>query len=162
MGLLDSFLRRPPRVPRCVHVYVSADKAIVAAMHRNLAGIYYEQAAPVVLVGPSDAATLGAAFKRAFDGFSVKDANLRQHKRSDWPAYKASGLRTLKDFEARFRHVSCSGLDDANMIVQASTAHPGDKSISLNISFNPALPPSRIGEHLMQLLAMTDAREGRT
>ena len=157
MRLLDAILRRPPRAARCVHIYASIDNTIVAAMHRNFAGIYYEQIDPVVLAGSPDPVALGAAFKQAFDRFSVKDANLREHKRSDWPAYRASGLRTIKEFERRYRAVACQGLNDSNAVVHASMARPDAADCTTTISFNPQLPPEDIGANLHRLLDLVAA-----
>ena len=150
MRLLDAILRRPARVPRLVHVYASSDDTIVAAMHRNFAGIYYEQADPIVLAGPADAEALGSAFKRAFDRFRVKDVNLREHKRSDWPAYRASGLRTIKEFESRYRFVSCSSADATNRLVHASFEPTG--AAGHMIEFAADAPATVIGERIAHLL----------
>lgn len=150
--MLRSLFGAPqPSVPRGVHVYLGPDAAIVAATHQNLAGIYYEQADPQVLRTPIDPAQLGAAFRQAFDRFSVQDKNLRDARRSDWPAYQASGLRSLKDFERTYQTVLCYALNPSNAVVRASIAHPAHEGIELSCSFNPLLAPEVIGAQLLQL-----------
>ena len=57
-------------VARGVHLYFSGACTIVAPLHRNLAGIYYEQSKPIVLNGDVSSASLGVAFREAFDLFS--------------------------------------------------------------------------------------------
>ena len=158
MGLLDAFRSKPtPAVARCVNVYVSDADFIVVAMHRNLDGIDDEQDDPLSVANARDAAGLGGAFQQAFDRFSVEDTNLRDRQRSDWPAWRASGVGTRKEFERRYRFMHCAGLNAANAVVRASLAHPRDGEIELATIFNPRLSPEQIGERLLRLLVV--ARE---
>jgi len=138
-------------------LYFSADSVIVAAMHQNLAGIYYEQPAPFAIQGTPTPEQLGHAFREAFDRFSIKDANLQEFKRSEWPAFKASGLRSLKEFERLYRPVGIYGVNASNALVRASVAHPVQSKIELSVSFNPLLAHEQIGESLLQLLEVANA-----
>ncbi|TXI94620.1 MAG: hypothetical protein E6Q34_04430 [Burkholderiaceae bacterium] len=45
---------------RCVNVYASSQCFIIAAMHQNFAGIYYEQLEPVLIQGKPSAEELGS------------------------------------------------------------------------------------------------------
>jgi hypothetical protein len=138
-------------------LYISHGSVIVAPLHKNVAGIYYEQATPQVLEGLPTAVQIGNAFRVAFDKFSIKDAQLHATKRSDWPAYRASGLHSMKAFEQTYRLVSCFGLNSSNAIVRAATAHPSCADIELSISFNPDLDAKAIGEHLIRLIEAVNA-----
>jgi hypothetical protein len=152
--MLRGFLnRRATAVPRGVHVHVAADRVIVAATHQNLAGIYYEQPAARVIEGEPRAQILGTAVRQAFDAFSVKDADLSQARKSDWPAFQASGLKSVQEFERQYRTVHCYGLDPSNATVRASIAHPTRAGIELSTSFNPLQAPEEIGVQLLQLVA---------
>ena len=138
-------------------LYVGAQCTIVAVMHQNLAGIYYEQSAPRVTQGQPEAESTGRAFREAFDRFSSKDANLAEFKRSDWPVFKASGLRAVKEFERLFRVVNCVGINASNSMVRASVAHPMHPGIEMSVSFNPLLVHEVIGTGLMQLIKVANA-----
>ena len=139
-------------VPQGVHMYFSADDVIVAAMHQNLAGIYYEQSAPTVIQGMPSTLQLGAAFREAFEKFSIQDANLRDFNRSEWPAFKGSAFKSPKEFERTYRRVAAFGINASNAVVRASTPHPTHPTIELSVSFNPLGQSEQIGLSLMQLL----------
>ncbi|HEU4852892.1 MAG TPA: hypothetical protein VFT37_12135 [Telluria sp.] len=140
-----------------MHFYVSAKGVIAAAVHQNLAGIYYEQAAPITLEGMPTAMQLGDAFRTAFDRFSIRDTDLRNVKKSDWPAFEASGLRSIKEFERAYRLIGCYGLNGSNAVVRAAIAHPVESGVELSVCFNPLLPPAAIGEQLMRLAEVANA-----
>lgn len=145
------FPQPKPEAPGGAHLYIAPGGIIAAAVHRNLAGIYYEQAAPVRMEGTPTAAQLGDAFRSAFDRFSIRDLNLRDAKKSDWPAFQASGMRSMKQFERGYRLMSCYGLDASNAVVRAAIAHPDGGGVELSVSFNPHLPAESIGDELMRL-----------
>nr|WP_314857654.1 hypothetical protein [uncultured Undibacterium sp.] len=130
---------------------------IIAAMHQNFAGIYYEQLTPFVIQGKPTAEQLGSAFRDAFNGFSIKDANLSGFNRSDWPAFKASDLHTVKEFERRFKSISCVSCNSSNAVVRASVAHPTHPSIEMSVSFNPLAAPETIGVSLLHLFEAANA-----
>ena len=156
--MLRSILPQPKNATiRGVNLYFSPESVIVAAMHQNLAGIYYEQSAPVVIQGIYTAAQLGRAFRDAFDSFSIKDADLRESKNSEWPAFKVSGLRSVKEFERQYRPISSYGINTSNAIVRASVAHPVRPNIELSVSFNPLMAHEQIGDSLMQLFQAANA-----
>lgn len=138
-------------VIRGVHLYFGREQVIVVPMHQNLAGIYYEQPGAMVIQAPLTVRQLGEAFSRAFAMFSVKDANLRDSKRSEWPAFVASGLRSIKEFERMYRCIGCYSVNSANAIVRASTSHPVFGNIELSASFNPHGSPEAIGAALIEL-----------
>jgi hypothetical protein len=142
---------------RAVHIYVSEPSVIVAAMHMNLAGIYYEQPEPIVVEGMPSAGQLGTAFREAFDRFSVKDADLRDSKRSEWPSFRASRLRSVKEFESQYRPMRCYGVNSSNALVRATIEHPSRPEIELATSFNPCLPSETLGESLLRLLEAANA-----
>lgn len=142
---------RKPEVPRLVRVFFSDDRLIVVPMHQAATGVYYEQAAPIVLESPVTPAVLGTAFCAAFDAFSVTDADLQGMKRSDWPAFQASGLRSMKAFERAYLPMVCESLNPSNATVRASVAHPSEADLEIAAHFNPMLAPEPIGTLLLRL-----------
>jgi hypothetical protein len=150
--MIRSLFSRPKQAAiRGVNLYFSSSSVIVAATHQNADGIHDEQPTPVLLHGRPTAEQLGAAFRKAFDDFSVQDKSLREAKRSDWPAFQVSGVRSMKEFEKLFRPMRCYGLNTSNAVVRASVAHPTHDGIELSVSFNPLLGPDVIGGKLLQL-----------
>ena len=151
--MIHRLFRNQKLVPAAAHLYVSneRDKLIVASVHQNSDGIYFEQSgARLFDYWPNDE-QLGQAFKDAFEAFAPKDADLRNHKKTDWPAYKASRLRSARAFESEYQLVSCYSLNESNAIVRASMVHPAVPEVELSTSFNPKLPASRIGTLLAKL-----------
>ena len=149
--MFQSFLRlRDPPVERMVQIYHSGTRFIVAAMHQVPGGMYYEQPGPVVfeVQQPAD---LGVAFRTAFDAFSLRDVDMSSMKKSDWPAYIASGLRSMKMFEREYTAICCAGLNPSNAIVRASRLYLADPEMELSITFNPLSHPEEIGTLLLRL-----------
>lgn len=148
--LRSLFGPRERPVERVVQIYFSGTRFIVAAMHQNNAGIYYEQPDPIVveLRQPAD---LGGAFHAAFDAFSRKDRDLSAVKKSDWPAFLASGLRSMKAFEREYTAIQCHGLNPSNAVVRACRVYPRDPAMELSIGFNPMLEAEVVGGILLRL-----------
>lgn len=147
-----------PAAASAVQLYFSEDVVIVAATHRNLAGIYFEQAGGTVrMAGVPSAHELGQAFQAAFRSFSMMEADLRNAKGTDWPAFKASGARSIRQFNDTFRTVSCYSLNPSNAIVRASTPHARNSEIELSTSFNPLMSAEIIGAQLLRLLEVAKA-----
>jgi len=158
--LRSLFSSREHAAERRVHIYFSGTRFIVAAMHRNDAGIYYEQpgAAVVDVVRPVD---LGVAFRSAFDAFSQRNRDLPAVGKSDWPAFVASGLPSVKAFEREYTAIQCQGLNASNAVVRASRAYPADPEMELSIAFNPLLGAEAIGGMLLRLArAASEAEVG--
>lgn len=155
--LRSVFARTKPDPIRGAHLYFSTGSVIVAAVHQNAAGIYYEQAEPIVLQGVPSAVQLGDAFQAAFQKFSIGDASLHETRKSEWPAFQASGLRSMREFERLFRPMICYSVNSANITVRASVAHASCPDIELSISFNPLLAAEAVGERLMRLVKAADA-----
>lgn len=146
---LVSFLK--PKVPRLVRVFFSDSRIIVVPMENTPTGVYYEQSTPIVLPVPCSPTDLGTAFHQAFDGFKQTGRDLAGVRRSDWPAFHASGLRSMKAFERAYLPMVCESLNLSDAVVRASVAHPTEAGLELSTSFNPFLAPEKIGASLFQL-----------
>jgi hypothetical protein len=149
------FGSRERPVERVVRIFFSRTRAIVVAMHRNHAGIHYEQSDPMI-VDVRQPAELGVAFRAAFDAFSLRDQDLSGMKKSDWPAFKASGVASLKAFEREYTAVLCEGLNPSNATVRASRLYPADRELELSVTFNPLLDAEVVGATLLRLARAGD------
>lgn len=121
-------------------------------MHKNFAGIYYEQTASIATAGWPSEEYLGREFQTAFNRFSIADRDLRTAKAKEWPAYLASGLPTIKSFEHAYTRLEIFSLNDANILVRASVSHPLQTNIELSVTFNPLMSHSQVGRQLMDLI----------
>ena len=139
------------RMNASLAVYVGPKSVIVAARHATPEGILYEQDSPMVLA-PASPQSVGAAIKKAFHVFSMRPKNLRDSKPSDWPAFKASGLKSVKHFEADFRLLSVSYLNPSGAVARADFPIPGDEEFVVSTSFNPRLPDEEVGARVLALV----------
>lgn len=155
LGKLFGLKRLP--VAKGVHIYFSSAGIVVAALHQNLSGILFEQKGARYIEGQPDAAQLGAAFREAFDLFSVEDRDLSSATKAQWPAFLASKLSSVKRFESSYRFMSCMSVNSSNSVVRAATAHPTANGVELSVSFNPFLAPQIVGEELLKLVSVAVA-----
>jgi len=94
-------------------------KVIVAPLNVNQDGICYEQEAVRVLDAGYSLADLGDALKEALSAFSERPRDLRLHKKTDWPAFRASGLSSVARFESEFLPVSVECLNASGAVARA-------------------------------------------
>jgi hypothetical protein len=148
----------PREIPlvKGAHVYFSQNGIVVVALHQNSSGILFEQAEAQNIEGKPDAAQLGAAFREAFDLFSVKDRDPTGATKAEWPAFLASKLSSVRSFESSYRLMTCMSLNSSNSVVRATIAHPAANGVELSLSFNPLLTPQALGEQLLKLVAVAD------
>src|SRR5580658_5727022 len=120
------------------HIYLvdDAKPAIVAAMHHNAAGIFYEQDEVVVVVDWRQSSPLVAALRSALERFSFRDRNLRDSKRSEWPAYRASGCRSVQEFESSYICITVRPANEAEIIYIAEARPLGEEEIRLSVTAN--------------------------
>jgi hypothetical protein len=119
-------------------IYLADDTkpAIVAAIHHNAAGIYYEQDEAVVVADWREVLPLVAALRSALERFSFRDRNLRDSKLSEWPAYRVSGCRSVKEFQSSYFCISVRAANESELCYIAE-AHPLDeREISLCVTIN--------------------------
>jgi hypothetical protein len=137
---------------RCAQVYLAANRpSIVAAMHFNSAGIYYEQGEPSVTDSWRDGLALAASLRSSLERFSFRDANLRDAKKTDWPSYRASRCHSVKEFESLYLRVHVRALNEAELFYDAYAQPPGENDITLHVTLNRYGPDAEIGRQLVKL-----------
>lgn len=135
--MLNIFKKK--RLRKCCKVYIS-DKfrnIIIAAKHENNDGIIYEQKECYTSEYPIDASVLGEEIVRHLDMYSLKDDNLRFKKRSDWPAYKHSKSKSIRNFEMEYTSIFIQTANNRNLTLIIE-GHPHKSSlltINSSISF---------------------------
>jgi hypothetical protein len=138
---------------RYANVYLAQGRpAIVAAAYYNIAGIGYEQEDPLV-VAWGDEVALTEAVNTAVGLFCLRDRNLRDSKRTEWPAFIASKCKSASDFERTYQHIHVGALNSTGNEFEASAKPPGEPDIRLCISFPRIFNNPDLGRQLYKLYA---------
>jgi len=124
--------------------------AIVVPMHYNgKGGFLFEDDRAHVFRPLPDAEALGTEIFAAMERSQIKpETSHRGAKLTDWPAFKASGARSVKRFEADFIRVHVAGANEANIIYQLEGLPEKDAELRILASSNPR-PPDRLGERCL-------------
>jgi hypothetical protein len=95
LALLREVSKIMTNVRRCTLYLAENRPAIVAPVCYNSAGTYFESNEPTILSDWRDLEELAITVGGVLAQFSFKEANLREHKRSDWPSYRASKCHSI-------------------------------------------------------------------
>ena len=125
---------------------------LVAPMHVNQDGIGYEQEGVRLLPAGYSTADLGEALKQALSAFSERRRDVRLQKKTEWPAFRASGLSSVARFEREFLPVVVEYLNASGAVARAEVSLPDEDNIGVCCSFNPRLLAEDIGSRLAALL----------
>jgi hypothetical protein len=127
-----------PEYFRACNVYCrpDADQVIVASVY-NHGGLMAEKQGGASIVKFSDPASLHDAIRAALDACEY-DAhfNYSDQKKSDWPAYQASGYKTMKKFEAEFIRLLVKGVNEKNFFYDVTTPEFGELGLHLRVTVN--------------------------
>jgi hypothetical protein len=123
---------------RACNVYCrpEADQVIVASVY-NHGGLMAEKPGGASIVMFSDPAKLHDAVRAALDACEyVENFNYSDQKKSDWPAYQASGYKTVKRFEADFIPLLVKGVNEKNYFYEVTTPEFGEFRLHLALTVN--------------------------
>ena len=138
--------------PRRARVHLAEGKSgIVSAVHFNSAGIYYEQDERSVLADWRDGAVLPAALRASLHRFAFREANLRNQKKTDWPSYRASRCRSVREFEGLYLHIEVRAINEAELFYDAYSKPPGEDDITLHVTVNRYASDQEIRRQLLRL-----------
>lgn len=96
---------------------------------------------------------VGAAVLAALEACSWLDAfDLRGRSPRDWPAFRASGERSVRAFENGWAAVDVEGTDEENRAwtLQAALGDPQDLYLAATVAAAPTAP-SELGELVLHL-----------
>lgn len=117
-----------------VYCRPDADQVIVASVY-NHGGLMAEKPGGATLVRFSDPAALNIAIHAALDACEYEENfNYYNHRKSDWPAYQASGYKTMKHFEDEFVRLLVKGVNQKNLFYDVTTPEFGDFKLHLTIT----------------------------
>ena len=95
---------------------------------------------------------LGAASRQVLARFCRKDRNLYGSKLTDWPAFKASRLRSVKQFEASYLRLHVVAVNEAAIIFEASAFPPKESEIAFRVTFTKGNSNEEVGALLLRLI----------
>ena len=117
---------------RCARIFLAENRqAIVAAMHFNSAGIYYEQDDPSVIESWRDGLALAGSLRSSLARLSLREENLRD--KTDWSSYRASRCRSVREFESLYLCIQVMALNEAELFYDAHSQPCGENDITLHI-----------------------------
>ena len=120
-------------------------------MYGNMESLNYEQEEAIPVTDWGDPRVIAAAFRTAIERFSRKDRNLRDFKRNDWPAFRASGCRSVQEFENAYHSIFARALNEAELYYEARTKPEGELEIELRVLLNRYASDEENGRKLLRL-----------
>ncbi len=127
----------------------AGEAAIVVTLHYNgPGGFLYEDETPTV-TQPNAPDSLGSAVQRALDASDIRPpTSHRDKKLTEWPAFKSSGRRSVRQFEADFIRLHISGANESNIIYQIEGWPEKDADLRVVASASSA-PVGQLGERCL-------------
>jgi hypothetical protein len=136
---------------RSVQIYAAErGSTIIAPMHFNSAGIRYEQEGMFLAESGSWDAVV-PTLRNALEKFSFREANLRDQRLTDWASYRASGLRSVRQFRREYLCIQIIAVNQAELFYDASCQPHGESEITLHVTLNPYAADKEIARQLDRL-----------
>ena len=133
-----------------LYIEASGEKAIVVSCF-NHGGLSAEIPGSAEIINNENISDLGTAtIKKINECTYDQKFDYSAHTKSDWPAYMASGLKTVKTFEKTFIQYQVRGVNESNLFYEICSPEL-DNNISLRISFNANDQASKIGQIIIKL-----------
>jgi hypothetical protein len=141
------------RFPQMIAIYLSKeyDKIILVPFFVDESWVHYEQETVEVLEFDINNEMLGDSIKRNLSKFAEKNDDSTKRNKKDWPAFKASNLKTVKEFEAKFSRISIAGLNEENLILSFDAETKSNDEIDLRTTISAYADNHEIGERLRKL-----------
>ncbi|HEU4699668.1 MAG TPA: hypothetical protein VFS40_10835 [Gemmatimonadales bacterium] len=140
----------PPAFVRGCTVYFAPghDTVLVAALF-NHGGLFAEQPDGVARCATGDVPALGAAARAALAACRYEPAfDYRDRKRTDWPAFRASGCRSVREFEQLYVPFGIRGANEANLAYVIESPPYGACAVSLTATTDAHGEDARLGERI--------------
>jgi hypothetical protein len=151
---LMKLFRRIPVLPQAtLYAPVEMGSLIAAAIYDNRDSACYEQEHAAVIEQWRVPEILGAATWEVLARFCRKDRNLHGSKLSDWPAFKASHLRSVKQFEASYLRIHIVAANEAALVFEATVFPPDESQIALRVTFGKGNSNEEVGTLLLRLIS---------
>src|SRR5215469_14949739 len=116
-------------------IFAAAGKPTIVAPMYFHSSADYEQENPLV-VDSGEWEEVVPRLRTALSMFKFREANLRGHRRTEWPAYRASKLRSIGQFEELYVCIHVRALNEAELFYDANCQPQGGHDISLQVTLN--------------------------
>jgi hypothetical protein len=119
-----------------VYCRPESNQAIIAAVY-NHGGLTAEKPGGSTVVAFSDSTALKQEIQAALGCCEYEEKfDYSGLKRTDWPAFQASGYKTVKRFEAEFVCLSIRGVNEKNFFYEVCSPEFGAFGLHLKIIVN--------------------------
>jgi hypothetical protein len=138
---------------REARIYLSdkSDSAIVTAIYDNEASLLYEQEETLIVSNRCDPIAIASTLRNAIERFKRRDRNLRDYKITEWPAYRASNCRSVKEFESRYLQIFVKAANESELCYLAFAKPIGEEEIELRVTLNRYGSDEEIGQKILRL-----------
>ncbi len=141
------------KLTKRISIYISdkQKQLIIVPQHENEAGIIYEQDKCLVNENPMNHSELGKEVINNLNLYSIKDVNLRDNKSSDWPAFKNSKVKSIREFKQEYIRISVESVNNSNLIllIEGKPYNGSELTINSQISFHAN--NEEIGKRVMKI-----------
>jgi hypothetical protein len=136
-------------------VFVSRhdETAIVVTLHYNgQGGILFEDEHPVLFRGPLDATILGHETGVALYRTEIRPSvSFAERKPKDWPAFRASKVKTIRQFEQDFIAIQLQGANEMNLFYVIEGYPYKDAELKVLASISSGAAPNKLGERIISV-----------
>jgi hypothetical protein len=135
---------------RNAHIYAAAGRPTIIAPIYFHSSADYEQDNPLV-VDSGEWEEVVPQLRTALGMFTFRETNLRDRRLTDWPAYRASKLRSVRQFQDLYLRIGVCAVNDAELFYYATCQPPGEDDITLQVTLNRYGDDDEIARQLSKL-----------
>jgi len=135
------------------HIYIRRDagRAILVTVHTNQDGIGFEHDTPTTIESPIAPDRLGDVARSAASATDKRDKQLRNMKPTDWPAYRSSGAKSVRQFQEEFIALQMAAANDSNLVYVITGRPVQGYALEVSASIASSAPASEIGKLVMRV-----------
>ena len=150
---LDGAQKPKEAIKKFARVFInrSGARAIAVGMHMNENDLWYEDDAPTVLNKPFAAEDLGQAISQEMAKTDRRALEERDSKLTDWPAFKASGERSVRRFAESYIEVSVEGANASNLVAVITGSPNKDALLQIRSTISTGVVLAELGERVLQV-----------
>ena len=129
---------QPKYIKACnVYCNVDGDSVVVAAVHNYFGSGFDEIPNGSVLLKLSDTAAIDDSVSAALNACEFREEfGDADGDANGWPAFEASGVKTMKQFESAFVRLGIKGTNEKNLSFNITSPTIGKFGLHLNVSVN--------------------------
>jgi hypothetical protein len=140
---------------RQAHIYLPTERklAVVVPVYQAQGGGFVcEQEICTTIEEWRDAEKLALALKAALKQFTAKHCDLRTRgKAADWPAFRASGCKTINEFESTYVCIVVRAFNSAELYYDAYAKPENERDVEIHVTLNPFNLDIETGRKLLKI-----------